>query len=315
MIARNTGAGYAPNQRPMSVHYELAKLCESPEFFRALDATARSAHAADAPDDHAPHASHAHSWQTCAPFPTDGYLHLPLLTTDESHYLESACRELQAHGLPATFLYMLDTPWQAAQRFTTQLSIATGLDYLLVDDGYAFWVEAPARGWVPHRGAYADCRAENGAPQLINVWLSVTDADIDRACMHCVPLPVDAHYPHALETLGYEAGTARALPTRRGDALAWNANLLHWGGTAKPGAGPRISVTFTLATTAAFATFNLRALAPFTGTMDTEFARRLEFVAAQLWRYRDHGKLDATLFRWAQMHAALAELSAARSRA
>src|SRR5690606_20624279 len=83
-------------------------------------------------------------------------------------------------------------------------------------------------------------------PELLNTWVALSDAPVDRACMHFVPFDADPAYPSELAR--HEAGAGRAAPIAAGTALAWNANVLHWGGRcAEDAPAARVSCSFSLA--------------------------------------------------------------------
>jgi len=164
--------------------------------------------------------------------------------------LVSCIDRLVAAGLPPLLVYLFDETWRLGEALRGQLGRALGRPYVLLADAWAFHV-APGpghRGWTAHRGSTVLSR-ERGAPDLLNVWVALTDATRDNGCMMAVPLDDDPGYPSSLATSSGDAGRgrARALPVPARTALAWNANVLHWGGESTAAAkAARVSVTFTL---------------------------------------------------------------------
>jgi ectoine hydroxylase-related dioxygenase (phytanoyl-CoA dioxygenase family) len=128
------------------------------------------------------------------------------------------------------------------------------------------------------------------------------------SCIHHVPLSDDPHYPDALERTDFKPETARAAPVSAGDALAWNANALHWGGTCDAAAaGPRVSLTFSLARADAAERMGSAPLDPL--GLDAE--ARLDAVAHAIAVYGE-GQPDVPeeARKWARARGLLRELTA-----
>jgi ectoine hydroxylase-related dioxygenase (phytanoyl-CoA dioxygenase family) len=162
-----------------------------------------------------------------------------------------------------------------------------------------FWVwhvppSSRIGGWPRHRDFHKRVvREADSLPGRINVWLALTDAPLDHACIHVVPLPSDPNYPHALER--YDATESRALPATAGTALAWDANVLHWGGAANPHA-PSARISFAV-------TFER----PGYGEETVDFGRtfsfsdRIDVIANQIVAYERYvPELPVELRDWAR---------------
>jgi hypothetical protein len=182
--------------------------------------------------------------------------------------LVRAAAALRAQDLPASFLYAFDEPWAIGERMRARIEAMLGRPYLLVEDVWAWHVPPGSGGWAPHRGI-ADVRLDRDVPEILNVWIALSDVPADRACMHAVPLDEDPGYPDSLAELDAPLASVRALPASAGDALFWNANVLHWGGRSSERAnGARVSCSFSLCRADAVERFPaLRQLAPLT-TLD-----------------------------------------------
>ena len=155
-------------------------------------------------------------------------------------------RALRGQALPATFLYAFDEPWALGELLCERISAITGHTYALIEDAWAWEIPPGEGGWPPHRGIRHE-RLDREAPEVINVWVALSDVAADRGCMHAIPLDEDPHYPAALDRVDAPLSAVRALPVAAGTALFWNANLLHWGGRCAARAeGPRVSCSFTL---------------------------------------------------------------------
>ena len=207
---------------------------------------------------------------------------------------------LVAAGLPAVAVYGFDEPWQLGERVRARLSALVGHEYVLLDDAWAWQIEpGRGRGWPAHRG-YVEA-LDRTAPELINVWVALSDVTSERSCMHLVPLDEDPHYPAALARTDAAAESVRALPVVAGTALAWNANVLHWGGACSARApGPRVSCSFSLARGALAQQF------PVARASAAGLESRLDSVALQIETYGD-GQPDVNdeVREWARATSAL----------
>jgi hypothetical protein len=219
---------------------------------------------------------------------TEGFMHLARVAV-EPRRLAGAIEELASAGVPPLFAYVFDEPWSLGAAVADAASRATSSRYELLADAWAFLVppSAGSAGWPPHRGSYE--LGDRRSPDLLNVWVALTDATPDNACMYIVPLDADPSYPSDLRSLDAPLAAARALPATAGDALVWNANALHWGGRASARArSPRISVTFTLRRQGSPAAKGTRAVT----LASLDHRARLDLLAAQIVAY---GALDRSL--------------------
>lgn len=176
-----------------------------------------------------------------------GWLEAPLLSGPEAERLATGVDRLAQAELPLVALYAFDEAWAAGEHARRLVERATGAPYAIAPDLWTFRVLPGARGWTPHRGSYA--RLDRARPESINVWIALSDVERDRACLHVLPLDADDAYRAGdLDRAPADAeARGRAVPVPRGAMLAWNANVLHWGGACSPtAAGPRVSFTFTL---------------------------------------------------------------------
>jgi Phytanoyl-CoA dioxygenase (PhyH) len=237
-----------------------------------------------------------------------GYATWPLLAAAETAVLRALCTGLRDAGLPETCVYLFDEAWAPAQHLVAQLAPSSDGAYAVVRDGFAFWIAETQRGWRPHRGVYQECRDAAGNAKVLNVWLPLVDVNSSNACLYGVPLPDDPHYPHALDRVDYAAGSAIAMPAQAGEALLWNANLLHWGGVAALGAPPRINVTYTFAATSSKTAREFGLDIPVRAGLAADFRARLDFVAEQLVRYQAHHAPTPRILQWALMTDGLRQL-------
>ena len=220
--------------------------------------------------------------------------------------LIAAVDALAERHLPAVFVYAFDEPWVIGERIRRRISALSGHDYRLVEDIWAWRIPPGSGGWPPHRGI-ADVLLDREAPEILNVWVALSDVTADRACMHAVPLDDDPGYPEALARVDAPLESVRALPVAAGDALVWNANVLHWGGRCAPrAAGARVSCSFTLCRADAADRFPGLALL---GPLEIlDLMARLDVVARMVLLYGDaeRGDVSATVRQWANLTHELA---------
>lgn len=272
----------------------MAKLDDVASFSTAALSSIRVEHGAVAPS-------------TLHDVARDGWLSLASAVDVAERSAISAAIDALAHeGLPPLFVYAYPAVWAIGARIAERISDALGARYDLIEDAWAFRVPVgPAHaGWPPHRGSY-ELSADRAAPDTLNVWIAISDATIDSSCMHVVPLDRDPAYPSDLRSHAAAATEGVALPVAAGTALAWNANVLHWGGPSSARAKePRTSITFTLR----------RHDAARTPPRIESHAERLDVIADQVLVY---GELERTLSeavrRWAELRVEMRNL--VRSRA
>lgn len=211
--------------------------------------------------------------------------------------LRSGIDDLARDGLPAVFLYLSDAVWDLGEQLEARVSELLGRRYALDADAWAWRIEPDARGWAPHRG-WSSGVLDRRAPELVNVWVALSDAEVDRSCMHVVPLDRDPHYPTDLPALAVSG--ALSLPVSAGTVLFWNANLLHWGGVCLPTAkGPRVSCSFNLVRADAVERFGSQPPGD----------DRLDFVAGQILTYGENAHdLVPQVLEWAKARALLRAL-------
>jgi len=158
--------------------------------------------------------------------------------------LRDAVEILHSAGLPLVALYAFDATWALGVAIAQAIGDALGAHYDLVSDFWAFRIQPGHDGWPPHRGASNLLDRER--PELLNVWVALSDAAVNQACMHFVPLDEDGAYRRG-DLADVAPPVSVASPVAAGTALFWNANVLHWGGAcAMTASGPRVSATFTM---------------------------------------------------------------------
>lgn len=214
-----------------------------------------------------------------------------------------AIEALAAEGVPPLFVYVFDEVWAIGAAVAAAVAEAASARYEILDDAWAFLVPAIAgrAGWAAHRGVYEPL--DRAAPEVLNAWVALTDVTPDNACMYLVPLDADPSYPGDLASTSAPLEAARAVPAAAGEALVWNANVLHWSGrTSARAATPRVSVTFTLRRAGS------EAGGPATPVDGATLGHRerLDLVASQIATYADvAGDVDPAAIEWANMMISL----------
>ena len=242
-----------------------------------------------------------HHWLEREGFSSLGPIAEPFVCTA----LVRAIQELRARGLPASFVYAFDEAWAIGQALRHRISAIVGHDYRLVEDVWAWHILPGAgRGWPAHRGVASE-RFDRQAPEVINVWVALSNATPERACIHAIPLDQDPGYPDALDRLDASLESVRALPAAAGDALLWNANVLHWGGPCSARAiGPRVSCSFTLCR--ADAARRLPGLTMLAPLARLDLAARMDVLARMVLVYgQDQSDVSDVVREWAALTHAL----------
>ena len=219
--------------------------------------------------------------------------------------LAQAAAALRAHDLPATLLYAFDEPWTIGEQLREHIGTMLGHPYLLVEDVWAWHVPPGSGGWPPHRGI-RDVRLDRERPEILNVWIASSDVPADRACMHVVPLDEDPGYPGGLTSVDAPLASVRALPVSAGDALVWNANILHWGGRcAERASGARVSCSFSLCRADAIERFPALPRVPPLAVLDLD--ARMDALARMIRVYGEgQPDVSSTVRAWANLTHELA---------
>lgn len=277
---------------------------EAPSFWRSLCPGQAVA------DAHAPSPARLPSPDgLVATLRREGYVHVPdALDPAAVRAALSITRELLGRGVPLAFAFVYDAPWGLFASLAPFLTAALGEGYRALPD---FWVwhlapDDEARGWGPHRDRVRPTVDGDGTVASLTVWLPLTDATPLNGCIYALPMHRDPCFTRrAWDGPDGAALThpqdVRALPAPAGSLLAWNQNLLHWGGRAsRLAAGPRVSVSCEFQR-ADRSPFNAPWLDP---AAAPDFSLRLGLVGKQLLQYRHmHPLDDATAALAAELRA------------
>jgi hypothetical protein len=182
----------------------------------------------------------------------EGYVNVPDVVP-ETHVnrLRDCLATLQQHSIPLPFAFVYDEAWQLFAGFAALLGTVLGAEYRALPDFWA-WRVIPsddAAGWWPHRDKNNPVVDSDNTPHSITIWAALSDAVALNGCIYVLPMHRDGCFKKR-EWDGEdnaevrEPQNIRALPATAGSMLAWNQNLLHWGGRAsRLGTVPRSSIS------------------------------------------------------------------------
>jgi ectoine hydroxylase-related dioxygenase (phytanoyl-CoA dioxygenase family) len=180
--------------------------------------------------------------------------------------------------------------WNIPHRLEKLLTCLLGDGYGLLSAFWA-WRLAPGTascGWPPHRDRAGITVQKDGTPNSITVWIALTNATPENGCIYVVPPECDPYYGGAASSVDvHDVQNVRAIPAQAGRALAWNHQLLHWGGTIARATEARVSIAFEFRRADALDT---------TDTIDRGripgFADRLKLIARQILEYKRFESID-----------------------
>jgi hypothetical protein len=188
----------------------------------------------------------------------EGYFQVgPVVPRQETKLMADAVRIVVDHGFPATFVFVYDQAWQILSRLKNLLSPVLGALYYTTLDVWVYYIRGANEeraepkedsGWSPHRDGspVINTLRADGRPQLLTVWIPLTDTTVEHSCMYVLPTHRDPNYPDNLQEYSVPRKSLqdiRALPAEAGAVLGWNEYALHWGSRSSPWAdGPRISL-------------------------------------------------------------------------
>lgn len=181
-----------------------------------------------------------------------GYLSLPkVFDGDDIARCRTGIELLVDRGIPAPFIYMFEEPWALFAGASELIEHFLGQGYRVLPHLWA-WHIAPDRGnrgWPLHRDSEDSTIVDHGGiAQLVSLslWLPLSDAPDDGACMNVLPLDRSAPYrpaPQSVDAIDPE--DLKALPAKAGDILGWRQDVYHWSSAFRSGrTTPRISLSF-----------------------------------------------------------------------
>ena len=221
----------------------------------------------------------------------DGHLRFEsIIARDQIDVLSDGVRRLVEADIPTPFLFVYDEVWQLFETVSPIIEALVGPGFMIGGDLWVWNVPAGStgKGWAPHRDDQFADRAigSDGQPNLVSLWISLTDATVDNGCMYVLPKNADPNLPDAPKVADIPRdalSSIRAQPVAAGSLLSWTADVLHWGSRSSERAtGPRKSLCL-YAQRADVEPFTTDMIA-LTGSAPLQY--RLGFIARTMIRYR-----------------------------
>lgn len=185
---------------------------------------------------------------------SEGYFKTP--SCIDQMQLECLCQiviDVMSKGHPPVYALLYDAFYETLLSLSNLLSGLLGQGYKMIPDEpdvYFIPTSKEQGGTPPHRDSLRslDMYTDDGLPELINIWVALTDVTADNSCMHVVPAQHDPNYRSNRSfddtdpTSGVNLQSVRALPVKAGSVIGWSTELLHWGGFSSDDAvNPRLS--------------------------------------------------------------------------
>lgn len=172
---------------------------------------------------------------------------LPKAMQEEMRYCIEKVKEA---GFPVMFALVYDVFYEAFNYFDSIVKPILGDEYVLIPNFWVYYIETSddSKGFEPHRDAeYPNTIGEDGKPNVLTFWITVTDATPLNSCMYVLPKQRDPEYQEAISDISVEATKfrledVRAIPAQAGILSCWDQYLYHWGSRSSSRATePRIS--------------------------------------------------------------------------
>ena len=181
----------------------------------------------------------------------EGYFQTPKMLPPDMYKQMRACIEtVKNAGFPAMFALVYDVFYEAFNYFDPIMTHLLGKEYTLIPNFWVYYIETSddSKGFEPHRdGEYVDTIGADGKPNVLTLWITVTDATPLNSCMYLVPANRDPEYKTAIHNLKvggskFRLEDVRAVPIEAGALSAWDQYLYHWGSRSSHRAPePRVS--------------------------------------------------------------------------
>ena len=180
----------------------------------------------------------------------DGYFRLgPVLPVTIMQRLYKAVINLVNNGIPPAFIYVYNEPWQVFKSISPVMDRVLGPDCRLGIGVWTFYIPPTndSKGFPAHRDEIKTVtEEEDGTPLVATSWIPLADVTTDHSCIYLLPTSKDENVPYNLHSMNIppeSLGDIRALPSKAGSVICWNASILHWGSRSSAAAGtPRVSI-------------------------------------------------------------------------
>lgn len=179
---------------------------------------------------------------------SDGYMVTsPIIPLDDLKAIETCIDRVVEKKHNPNYALVYDVFYEFIQKLEQVLTPILGENYQLVADEFgAFFIKnnESSKGSGPHRDtvyAHGKVQKINDLPTIINVWIPLTDATTLNSCMHLIPISQDNFIKDDVPEEMFEKKyswqevkdllhSVRSIPMQAGSIIAWNTNVLHWGG-------------------------------------------------------------------------------------
>lgn len=169
-----------------------------------------------------------------------------VLPEEQRERMRAGIERIRGHFGHEVFALMYDEFWLALAGLRSLAELALGRGCRVVPLPFVNYVPPGAAGFGAHRDRHDAALHESGLPNMVTLWVSLTDAGPERACLNLLPAAHDPNFPHALGQLEIrDVRSIRSVPVPAGSVICFNQALLHWGSHNECDA-PRISFAFEL---------------------------------------------------------------------
>ncbi|MFT5506615.1 MAG: hypothetical protein ACI845_002701 [Gammaproteobacteria bacterium] len=186
---------------------------------------------------------------------SEGYFQTrPCIDEDQLDKLITCTSRVMLAGHAPAYALLYDDFFEILSSLNRLLTELLGTDFLMVpDEPDVYFIPTsnqhggtePHRDTLRHHNRYDD----TGIPDVINIWIPLTDSTPLNSCMHVIPAHSDPDFYRPgsddITPRNFDSETlqsVRALPAKAGSVLGWSTSLLHWGGRSSQLADiPRLS--------------------------------------------------------------------------
>ena len=166
--------------------------------------------------------------------------------------LRECVKCLHERRIPLPFAFVYDEFWHAFQGVAAFIEAALGKGYRALPDFWVWYVvpSEESAGWSPHRDRVQRTLDRDNSPHSLTVWLALSEATPLNGCIYVLPAHLDERFERRVwdgeDNIVVQAPqNVRAVPATAGSMLAWNQNVLHWGGrSSRLATSPRCSAAF-----------------------------------------------------------------------
>jgi hypothetical protein len=172
----------------------------------------------------------------------------PFLPGDRMASMAAGTQRVMERGIHELFALVYDEFWMTLRDVSALVDEMLGPDHRIVPMPYVNVVPAGEgnAGFGIHRDRFDDPITPDGMPNTVTAWISLTDANPERACLYVVPTSRDPNFPDSLRQLAIDnVQDIRAVPVAAGSVVCFNQAIMHWSGRNTAGSGgARVSFAF-----------------------------------------------------------------------